>query len=132
MVLDIVNGAVGLVVGMLAGLLTGYFFERRATKAAEGENARLRAELSALRESVYTVGADRHHRTQYDHHPLELPEELKTWLHSRQDAEGKVALSRTVAEFMTRGFSQHEVHEALSGLCASGSIERQSSWVRLL
>lgn len=128
----IVNALVGLIVGLLAGLLTGYIFERRATKAAEGENARLRAELRALRESVYSVGAGRSKTVPYALAPQELMSELRSWFEARQDAEGKVSFARAIAEFVGRGFTRSDVEAATRELSTQGHVERESSWVRVL
>lgn len=52
MITEVINVFVGPVIG----LLSGYFFERRATRSARAHNEELERELAELRHSVLSIG----------------------------------------------------------------------------
>lgn len=124
---DVLNAAVGLIVG----LMPGFIFERRATRAARSENSRLEHELQMVLESVYTVGGQPPVAAKPDISPPDFATELYTWLRERQDAEGRVLLARAFAEFVTRGHASGQIEDALTELSELGQLRRDGNWVRL-
>ena len=130
---DLLNALFGLVVG----LATGFYFERRATKsaesqakAAEAHNLELRRELADLREGVYVSG-------RVDDPPrsfprTDLPEAVMKWIRKVQDAQGRVPVSRVRAHFIPQGHPSAAVDLAIATLLSSGSMRRQGKQLEVL
>lgn len=126
---DLLNAFVGLVVG----LATGFYFERRATKSARLEAASLARELKVLRESVYTM------RTPPPEvigrrGPTSMPDEreLEEWVRSHQNAAGSVSKERLFSHFLREGCSPGDVSHLLSKLAAEGIIRLNDKWIEIL
>ncbi len=129
--MDLMNVLLGGVVGAVFGLVTAWFFERRAVNTARAETERVRRELQALQESIYTVGGGRtgaRGRTQ----PSEaLSEELRDWLERHQDAGGRVFTGLAVSEFVARGAAADDVEVAIDDLQREGYVVIEGDRVRI-
>jgi len=55
---SVISELVTTLIGLVLGLLTGFFFERRATKSAKAQNTELRHQLEVLKATVYSLGGD--------------------------------------------------------------------------
>jgi hypothetical protein len=120
---DLINIAAGLIVG----LGTGFYFERRASTATRKENAELRAELSTVRESVYMMGGERAPAKRA--HAAQVDDELMAWVLANQDSEGRVQVARVIGEFVRRGVPSSDVQAALDSMCEAGRLSRSEGWV---
>jgi hypothetical protein len=116
----------------LSGLITGFYFERRATKNARSEATSLARQLTELREGIYTIGgsppsADRVIRT------AELDEaEVREWIRRHQNAAGLLSRQRLFEHFLGEGSSVAEVSNALARLAAATSIRIDNEWIEIL
>lgn len=115
--------------GMLFGLLTGFYFERRTTITIRRHNAELERELGSLRSSIYTVGA-------VDSGPPRSPtseDSLKTSVHSRarltQGADGRTSRTQLTSHFFALGHRVQDVDSAISALCDSGKLRAEGKWL---
>ena len=124
---DIINTAIGLVVG----LVTGFFFERRSTRAAREQNRQLEEELAALRTSVYSVGATIP-EPKLDRGPDEsLPDAVLSRARSIQDAQGRLSKTLLTSYFFGRGHRSDDVELAIQQLCASGLAREDGKWLEV-
>lgn len=129
MVGDLVNAGAGL----LIGLVTGFFFERRSTQSARAHNLELQAELSALRDSVYSVGGSTRNGDPVAA-PLshtELSAAILANARSTQDAQGRVRRSFLISHFVALGHSTDDVTMALTRLSDTGQLNSDERWVVL-
>lgn len=123
--------------GIVAGIASGFFFERRATKsaesqakAAEAHNLELRQKLADLREGVYVTG-----RVDDPPRPFpstDLPDAVMTWIRVVQDAQGRVSVARVRAHFIPQGHPSAAVDLAIATLLSSGSMRRQGKQLEVL
>ena len=117
MLFDIINGLVGLILGVLAGWL----LQRGATQEARAHNRELTEELTRLRVSIYARSGDRG-----DVAPADVPgtgeAEIREFLLSRQDAEGRVSRSALVERYVGLGMQQSQIDEILDALQERGEI----------
>jgi len=127
--LDILNNVVGIVLG----LFTGFYFERRATKAALDQNKELEDELAALRTSVYSVGGAPRtgtERTKPDR-PTSLADEVIRKARSIQDAEGRISRTRLASSLFAQGHRLTDVHVAIQHLTEEGRMRQVDKWLEL-
>ena len=113
--------------GLVIGIATGFYFERRATVAARNENERLRKELSSLRHSVYNMGNSKP--------PVEAPEAsplaeiVASRARATQGPEGKVLRSKIASYFVAQGYSSKEVAQAIEQCIRDQSVRREGKWL---
>lgn len=124
---------IGIIVGLLLGLLTGFFFEHRATKVARAQNEDLRHELEVLRASVYSLGGD----PEPDRRPTIQPAadplaDVRSRALVTQDASGRVRRLELVAHFIERGANANDVQAALAHLLETGEAKEQGRWLQIL
>lgn len=126
---EIVTEAINVLAGLVIGVVTGFFFERRATLAARKENEKLKSELAALKDSVYNMRSVEPEKRQ------KTMSELESLLQKRareiQDADGKILLSRLVSDFVCKGFSSSEVRAAIDVCQKSGTLKKDGKWLRV-
>ena len=98
----------------MIGLVLGFYFERRAGRETRKQNKELRAELEALRSSVYTVGgSDKPREHDLSVSPDKLVSEVVKYAKAIQDAEGRVRKSLLVEHFTANGHLPGIVNDAL-------------------
>lgn len=128
MITDSLNALVGLALG----LVTGFYFERRATKSARLEAANLARQLAELREGIYTVGALQPPTGRVTR-AFELNEaEVQEWIHGHQNASGVVARQQLFEHFLMEGCSATDVSKILSKLVAGNTIQIDGEWIGVL
>ena len=89
-----VEQALNQLVALVLGLALGFYFERRSGRKTREQNRELRAELEALRSSVYTVGgSDKPREHDLSLSPDRLVSEVVEYAKEIQDAEGRVRSS---------------------------------------
>lgn len=126
-----VGEIVTVVVSVVIGLLTGWFFEHRATKAAERQNVQLRRDIIALKTDVRSLGGDPDARR--DPQPDSgLLEAVHARARATQDASGKVLRQELVAHFVQRGRAPDDVEDAVAELCSSGAAKMEGRWLQIL
>lgn len=119
-------------VGLVIGLASGFYFERRAGRKTREQNKELRAELEALRNSIYTVGGDAEPRENNSPPSLDkLASEVVEYARSFQDARGFVRKSLLVEHFASNGYLPGSVNQALDLAQESGIISVDEMWVTI-
>jgi len=118
------EATVNTFIGLVLGLITGWYFERRATLSAKAQAEDLRNQLRELRESIYSVGAKV---------PAERPkqasissshaDQIYQWAGQVQDASGKVPRANVALKFMTTGLRRKEVNDAIDLLITQGRFK---------
>lgn len=128
MVEQVLNSLVALVIG----LVLGFYFERRAGRETREQNRRLRAELEALRSSVYTVGgSDKPSEHDSSPSPDKLLSEVVEYAKAIQDAKGCVRKSLLVEHFTSNGYLPGPVDQALDLARESGVLSIDEMWVTI-
>lgn len=129
MTADIVNVLAGLIVGMLSG----WFFERRATTAAKAHSQELERELAQIRCSVLTVGGSMSLPSQVAASATsgDLLGLVRGRALSTQDSEGRVIKSSLTTYFLARGNSTQAIDTAVCELCTSGQAKEVGKWLIL-
>jgi uncharacterized protein YneF (UPF0154 family) len=123
---QVLNQALALVIG----LVLGFFFERRAGRETREQNRKLRAELDALRSSVYTVGGSEKPRVQeLSLSPDKLVSEVVKYAKKIQDAEGRVRKSLLIEHFTSNGHLPGSVNQALDLAQESEALSVNEMWV---
>ncbi|MCG5431988.1 YhcB family protein [Mycobacterium sp. MYCO198283] len=122
---------ISTVLGLIVGLVTGFYFERRATKSALTQNRMLERELDQLRTSIYSVGGV---EAITDPVVEQSPTEpLETLVHDRarrtQNAEGRLRRSSLTSYFLGHGHSVDDVEAAIMALQNSGRIRDEGKWI---
>ena len=118
--------------GLVIGLVLGFYFERRAGRETRRQNKDLRAELEALRSSVYTVGgSDKPRGRESTLSPDRLVSEVVKYAKAIQDAEGRVRKSLLVEHFASNGYLPGLVKQALDLAQESGTLSVNEMWVTI-
>ena len=121
---DVVNALVRLVVGVLSG----FYFERRATKAARADADNLRRQLGELREGVYgRVEAPRPK-------PVDdaLPERVHAWILRFLGPDGRVSKGKLVGHFASQGHSNAELERAIQALTDQNRVRTIDNWLEVV
>lgn len=117
--------------GLATGLLTGLFFERRATRAAQDQNEELRAQMETLKATIYSLGG-RAALERVDADLSTLPEDVVTRAAGAQDASGRVDRQALVAHFVQQGHNRREVEQAIASMCESGAAVGEGRWLQMV
>lgn len=131
---DVINTVAGGVVG----LASGFYFERRSSKAAREHTAELERELEILRASIYTVGGSPKEDRREEHRipdSLARNEALTAAVRSRarqtQDASGRTSRTQLVSYFCGLGHRKSDVDEAIGMLCSDGQLVADGKWLEV-
>jgi hypothetical protein len=125
-----INILIGLFVGLLTGLASGYYFERRSSKAAQREATELRAQLRQLRESVYTMGAG-HERSGSPADEVLASATVLGWIRQHQDASGRIPRSRLYDHFLASGHRLPDIIHEVEALQAARQIDGDHQWIEV-
>jgi hypothetical protein len=121
---------VSLVGGLVTGLVTGYIFERRSTKALAQQNKELRTEMGVLKATILSLGGEVD-----GEHELPVPDNLVSFVAARatatQDPTGRVNRAALVAHFLQQGYVVSDIEAAISSLCVGGTLKEDGSWLRI-
>ncbi|RUP32973.1 MAG: hypothetical protein EKK51_07595 [Mycolicibacterium sp.] len=126
---DVINTAVGGVIG----LASGFYFERRSSRAAREHTAELERELAILRASIYTVGGN----ATTERIPLSkdgggsLAAAIRKRAVQTQDASGRTSRTQLVSHFCGLGHRKNDVDEAIGALCADGQLFADGKWLEV-
>lgn len=126
---DVVNTMIALAVG----LVCGYFFDRRATRAAREHSRELEAELSSLRTSIYSVGRGAPTSVvEPDSSPTQaLPDQVLFKARAIQNADGRLSRTLLMSHFFARGCHASDVDAAIRQLCESGRVREDGKWLEV-
>jgi hypothetical protein len=129
---QVLNQLVGLTIGLATGLATGFYFERRAGRETRMQNMELRAELEALRSSVYTVGAD-DGPIEHDSPPSTNAsiDDIVKYAKLIQNSQGLVRKSSLIEHFALNGCSPASVNQAIQLAEESGIVSVSGLWVTI-
>jgi hypothetical protein len=128
----LVEQALNQLVALVLGLALGFYFERRSGRKTREQNRELRAELEALRSSVYTVGgSDKPREHDLSLSPDRLVSEVVEYAKEIQDAEGRVRKSLLVEHFASNGYMPGLVNQALDLAQESGILSIDEMWVTI-
>jgi uncharacterized membrane-anchored protein YhcB (DUF1043 family) len=122
--IEVVNSLAGLVIG----LVTGYYFERRATKAAKAENGVLQTEIDKLRLDL--VGGRALVSTPVSV-PASLLDQVMHDARRHQGGNGRLRIAELRSLLIDRGHSSALIDAAITELERSGSLVRLGSEMRV-
>ena len=126
MTTTVVSQLIGLGIGLAGGLITGFYFERRAVR----QSKELDRQLSALKTTMYSLGAPAEvvdERTLYD----DLASEVTARARETQDASGRVRRPDLIAHFVARGDDPGDIEAVISSMSAVGAAKEEGEWLRL-
>lgn len=121
---------VNVSIGILVGLLTGYYFDRRSSRSARKHNIELQRDLDALRNSVYSMGGEAAHKV-ISIATVDLPVQVHRRAQSTQDSEGRVPTAHLVSHFVAQGHGRSHVEAAINELCVSGAARINGRWLEM-
>ena len=125
---NLLNMAIGLGVGTVTGL----FFERRSTRAAQQHTRELEEELAALRTSIYSVGGGVP-SVDKDPPPAEpLLEQVLSKARAIQNADGRLSRTLLTSHFFARGYRASDIDGVVQTLCATGAAREDGKWLEVL
>jgi uncharacterized protein YneF (UPF0154 family) len=126
---DIINTAMGLAVG----LITGFFFERRATRVARDQNRQLEKELESVRHSVYSMGGPATAEEAPIHAPSpNLQTLVRRKANSLQDVGGRVARTHLATSLLEVGHHPDDIENAITELIGKNELRQEGKWLILL
>jgi hypothetical protein len=130
-----INDIVMTVVGIVVGLLTGYYFENRYTREARSQNEDLRRQVRELGELLLSLGAGHLNASHRSTPPAAVDQdranEILQWARRVQDPSGHVVLSRLIEHFLQHGATRSQVEEALDRLVTAGLVRVKERTVEI-
>jgi hypothetical protein len=125
------NEIVSLVIGVIAGGITGFFFERRATNNAKRYNEDLQRQVSVLKTSVFSLAGRPGEAVEDPPPPQDLPSLVTERAIATQDPAGRVSRRALVAHFLEQGHSDRDIEAAISSLCETGIAREDGQWLQM-
>lgn len=118
---------INLAVGLIVGLATGFYFERRNARDARVAKQELQDQLARLRSTVLSMGATQ--TVTKERQLTDIESALLNRALSTQDPSGRVRRSELVAYLMEEGFSRSQIDEAMVRLVESGLAREDEPWM---
>ena len=112
---------ISIATSLVAGAITGYWFERRQSRATRQHNAELEHKLRALREGIYSVG--RGSALASPQVSGNLEDRVNEWILNFQGPDGTVSRHRVAQRFLSEGESLEQILAALVRLDERGTIK---------
>lgn len=114
---------VALAVGLVAGFITGFYFERRVFQ-------RLRQVAQSVNKAVLSGGG------QIATGPSvratrDVSSAVAAWAVATQDASGRVDRNELIAHFVQEGADSRDVEAAVRALCDSGVAKQEGHWLQM-
>lgn len=119
-----------MAIGIFVGLATGFWFERRATKAAHAQNEELQRELVSVRHSVYTMGGAAQGKREVST-PKDIVELVLQRARAFQDPEGRLVKGILISYFIGMGHSAQEIEETIDKICTNGDALSAGKWLEM-
>jgi hypothetical protein len=123
---DVVNVALSLVLG----LLTGYYFERRASRGTRIQNEELKKQVNQLRELVLSLGGSPPSQN-VSAGAADIDDNLLNWAKRSQGPNGLTRTSRLIEYFIQRGSARADVLASIDRLEVAGLIEHHGEWIKI-
>lgn len=124
------SGVLTEAVSLVAGLVTGFFFEHRAARSARRDKEELMRQVSALRTRVRSLGGVDAADPQPP--PRDLAGLVTEWAIAKQDSSGRVQRQAVVAHFLERGHAARDIEAAISSLCRAGITKEEGRWLQMM
>jgi len=118
------------IVSLIVGVVTGLIFERRATMTARRHNEELQRQVSVLKTSIFSMGAQEED-DEIEPPPQDLAGLVTARAIATQDPAGRVSRRALVAHFVERGHRARDIEAALSSLCETGTAVEENSWLQI-
>lgn len=123
------NALLGEAISLVAGVATGFVFERRATRGVKQSNKDLQRQISALKTSIASLGG-------HIEAPVTRPtDDLATLVTKRaiatQSPDGRVDRRALIAHFVGCDFPAREVDAVISSICRAGIAEEEGFWLQM-
>ena len=113
-----------------AGCITGWFFERRASREARLHNEDLIGQVSALKVTMLSRGGNL--VVESEETPAgDLAANVTKRAIATQGPEGCVDRATLIAHFVGRGFARSDIETAIGSLCGAGIAREEGSWLRI-
>jgi hypothetical protein len=125
------NGLFSEVASLGVGVVTGFVFERRASREARVNNEELKRQVSALKTIMLSLSG----RKAAVEPPVgqdDLAGQLTQRAISTQSPEGRVDRRALRAHFVERGFAARDIDAAISSMCKAGVAKEDGSWLRMV
>jgi hypothetical protein len=127
----LLNGAIWAVVGIIAGFLTAYYFERRSLNESRAEANELREEISRLKMGLIGIHGSGADPANGPTPSSEAGDQVLAWIRSHQDADGRVSHSRLDTHFLAT-WTRRELDLATEQLISTGTISLEGEWIRMM
>ncbi len=124
------NALLGESISLIAGVVTGFVFERRATRGVKESNEDLQNQISALRTGVLGLGIEPVARLK-DRDEDDLAALVTKRAVATQDPGGRVDRSALVAHFVECDYLAREVDAVISSICRAGLAEEEGRWLQM-
>lgn len=136
MIWDVVSLAIGIGAGLITGLATGYYFERRQTRAARAENALLTAELDDLKATMSKLNVNViSTMPRQDRRSVpgggSLAEAIVATAKRMVDGTGRVRLGLLYEKFCAEEFTVDEVDAAIQSLADDHQVVRDRDFLEV-
>lgn len=124
------NALLGEGISLIAGIATGFVFERRATSGIKESNEDLQRQISVLKTSVFSLSGKPAPKL-----PVDTEGDLATMVTSRaiatQRPDGRVDRSALIAYFVERDHQAREVDTVISSICRAGLAHEEGRWLQM-
>jgi uncharacterized protein YneF (UPF0154 family) len=125
------NGVLTEIVSLVAGVLTGFFFERRATNDARRYNEDLQRQVSVLKTSVFSLGGKSGEAAEDSPPSRDLAGLVTERAIATQDPAGRVNRRALIAHFLEREHAARDIEAAISSLCDTGIAHEDGQWLQM-
>ena len=133
MTTTVLSFVTALGIGLVGGLMTGFYFERRAVRQSKRDNEEFQRQISVLRTMLSNLGVQHQSvvgkpRTLVD--DLDLASRVTARAQKMQDPSGRVHRPELIAYFVERGANPSDVEAVISSMSAVGAKE-EGQWLKL-
>jgi hypothetical protein len=124
------NSLLTEILSLIAGVITGLVFERRATREVRKYNDELQRQVSVLKTSVMSLGGGPH-RVPVGPLAEDLPSLVTKRAIATQGPTGRVDRRALIAHFIEREYAAPEIDAAVSSLCQAGVAREDGMWLQI-
>jgi hypothetical protein len=125
-----VNALLGETISLIAGVVTGFVFERRGTRGVKESNEDLRRQISALKTSMLGLGVERS-PNRNGAGTEDLTSRMTKRAMATQGPEGRVSRSALVAHFIEHDYTTREIDAVISSMCRAGLAREEGHWLQM-
>lgn len=126
------NSLLTELVSLIAGVITGFIFERRATKGVRQYNEDLQRQVSVLKTSVMSLGGKPNYASPTARPDVDLASLVTQRAIATQDSAGRVDRRALIAHFIEREYAAHDVDVVVASLCQTGIAEEDGPWLQMV